>query len=145
MRVLSPAVALGALLLLGGCTNDSKWGFLRNSRDTTRLPSETPTTVQLVGYLNQNAQKVRSLECLDLDLDCHQGLQSFGLRGKLVCEQPHKFRLIADALGNRAVDMGSNDQEFWYWISKAEPPYLVHCSYEDLKRGTARMPFPFQP
>jgi hypothetical protein len=48
-------------------------------------------------------------------------------------------------MGNTAVDMGSNDREFWYWISKAEPPYLFHCAYEDFARGQARMPFPFQP
>jgi hypothetical protein len=40
--------------------------------------------------------------------------------------------------------MGSNDQEFWYWIKRAQPAYVYHCSYDDYRRGV-RMPFPFQP
>jgi hypothetical protein len=53
--------------------------------------------------------------------------------------------MSAKVLGNTAVDMGSNNNEFWYWISKAEPPYLFHCSYTDFAQGRAAMPFPFQP
>ncbi len=58
--------------------------------------------------------------------------------------KPRNFRLQAQILSQPAVDIGSNDQEFWYWISKNEPPYLFHCSYDALSRGT-RIPFPFQP
>ena len=62
----------------------------------------------------------------------------------MICQKPRNFRLSAKALGNTAADLGSNDREFWFWISKNEPPYLYHCSYEDYARGV-RMPLPFQP
>src|SRR5262249_27578444 len=48
-------------------------------------------------------------------------------------------------VGQPTVDIGSNDQEFWYWISKAKPPYVFHCAYTDLDRGGVPLPFPFQP
>ncbi len=41
-------------------------------------------------------------------------------------------------LGSLAVDIGSNDTEFWYWINKAEPPDQVYCSYKDLHAGRVR-------
>src|SRR4029078_5880788 len=63
----------------------------------------------------------------------------------MVCKKPGNFKLVASVVGNQAVDLGSNDQEFWFWISKAEPPYLFHCSYNDFARGGVRLPFPFQP
>jgi hypothetical protein len=64
----------------------------------------------------------------------------------MVTNKPRNFRLKAQTLGNEMVDLGSNDQEFWYWISKANPPYQVYCSYKDFKEGRVRqMPFPFQP
>ena len=64
----------------------------------------------------------------------------------MVTQKPRNFRLGAKTLGNPVVDLGSNDQEFWYWISKADPPYQVYCSYKDLNDGRVkRMPFPFQP
>jgi hypothetical protein len=143
MRFLSSAVGLGVVVFLSGCA-DSKWSFLRNSQDLAHRPGETPTSAQLVAYWNQNAQRLQTLECKDLDLDIKTGIQQFGARGKLAAQKPKSFRMVVDAMGNRQADFGSNDQEFWYWIAKSEPPYLVHCSYDDLKQGV-RIPFPFQP
>jgi hypothetical protein len=140
MRYVS-LLSLGALLLLAGCA-DSKWGFLRNSTDNARISGEVPTTTQLVAYLNRNSQLIQSIQCDDLDMDVKHGIQQFGLRGRMFCEKPHNFRLLAEMLGNRQADIGSNQDEFWYWIAKGDP-YLVHCSYKDLPN--VRVPFPFQP
>ena len=52
---------------------------------------------------------------------------------------------MADVLGKSAVDIGSNNDEFWYWISQDNPPYLYHCAYKDLATGKVNVPFPFQP
>ena len=43
------------------------------------------------------------------------------------------------------ADFGSNENEFWYWISQDNPPYLYHCNYSDLSQGNVKLPFPFQP
>jgi hypothetical protein len=52
----------------------------------------------------------------------------------------------APALAGRVVDLGSNDQEFWWWISKDTPPDQYYCSYKDLQDGRVQaLPFPFQP
>jgi hypothetical protein len=146
MRHVPLALGFGSLLLLAGC---NQFHPMRNGpapqQPVATRPTETPTAAALVAYLNDNARRMQSLDCADLDLDARQGLQSVGLRGWLVCQKPRNFRMGAKVVGNQAVDMGSNDREFWYWISKAEPPYLFHCSYEDFARGQAQMPFPFQP
>jgi hypothetical protein len=143
MRFVSASLGLGVVVLFSGCA-DTKWGFLRNSQETARIPGETPSAAQLLALLNQNAQRLQTLECRDLDLDIRSGLHQFGARGKMACQKPRNFRLVAEVLSKREADIGSNDQEFWYWIAKAEPPYLVHCSYQDLAQGV-RVPFPFQP
>jgi hypothetical protein len=143
MRILSSVVVAGCVLCVAGC-HGSKWSFVRNNNDNARVSGETPTAAQLVDYLNQNAQRLRSLQSIDVDLDARQGAQPIGLRAKLACQQPKNFRLLADALGNSQVDLGSNDSEFWFWIAKTDPPYLYHCSYPDLARGV-QVPFPFQP
>lgn len=143
MRHVMTSVGLGTLLLLAGCKN---WDNQRPSRDGPIQTGRAPTAEQLVKYLNDNARRVQGLECRDLDIDARQGGQVVGLNGTMVCQQPRNFRMQAKLLGQPAVDLGSNDQEFWYWISKVEPvPYVFHCSYEDFGRGNVRMPFPFQP
>jgi hypothetical protein len=143
MRHLFPVAGLTAVLLLSGCA-DSKWSIFRHSQDNVQLPATQPPDVPgLVRYLNSNAALTQSLMCSNVDLDCKQGLQQFHIRGKLACQKPRNFRMLADALGKTEADVGSNDKEFWYWIARGDP-YLIHCSYQDLANGV-RIPFPFQP
>ncbi|HWY85109.1 MAG TPA: hypothetical protein VNX28_00200, partial [Gemmataceae bacterium] len=111
-----------------------------------QTPDVIPSKEQLLDYLNDNARRVESLRCADVDLTCTQGIKSFSLRGSMVAQRPRNFRLSAKTLGRPVIDIGSNDQEFWYWISKANPPYQDYCSHKDLHEGRGRrVPFPFQP
>lgn len=144
MRWTWPALAVACLTYGVGCNSVP---FSRNSQPASgvRVGAGTPTAADLVASLNDNARRVQSVECRDVDLDCTKGWESVGLRAAMVCQKPRSCRLVAKVMGNTAVDMGSNDQEFWYWLSKADPPYLFHCSHDDFSRGRARTPFPFQP
>jgi hypothetical protein len=143
MRHIRVTIGL-ALLVAAGCHN---WPHLRDKGGSgdglARL--DRPTPEQLVQYLNRNAAKVQGLECRQVSIDAKQGGQTAGLDALLVCQKPRDFRLVGRVAGNTEVDMGSNSQEFWYWIKRApEPNYVYHCNYDDFRRGV-RMPFPFQP
>src|SRR5438105_12731329 len=132
MRRVPLCLGLAGLLLLAGC---DKFAFLRPKSDTARVAGPLPSADEVTASLNRNAQAIQSIECTQVDLDCSQRLQSIGLDGKLVCQKPQNFRMSAKIGGSTMVDMGSNEQEFWFWISKAEPPYLYHCSYQDYEAG----------
>jgi len=135
---------LGLSLGLFGC-NNTRLGILKPSGQTAPNAA-TPTPAQLVSYLNNNAERIQSLRFEDMDLTCTQGLQSFGLRGKMVLQKPRNFRMSGDAFGKQEVDIGSNDQEFWFWIARDNPSYQWFCSYKDLSDGQVKhMPLPFQP
>lgn len=145
MRPICSLLLPVALVALCGCSG-SKWGFVRPSGSVPTANAYTPTAATLVSRLNANSQQLTSIECKELDLDAYQKGQAVPhLRAKMVCAKPKYFRMSASVVGNPQVDLGSNDREFWFWIAKADPPYLFHCNYEDLSRGTARLPFPFQP
>jgi hypothetical protein len=137
------AAILLAVPLVAGC-------HLLPNRDRNNQPTlppdkmTPPETPALVNYLNLNAQKVQTVRA-KVDIDAKQGRQVVGLSGQLACQKPRDFRLRASVLGQQAVDLGSNDDEFWYWISKANPPHVYHCSYRDLATGKVNVPFPFQP
>jgi len=145
MRHVPLGFCVGAVLLLAGCNNFPVTRAGGVPPQVSQVPAETPSKEQLIAYLNENAGRIQSVRCMELDLDARQGLQSVGLRGMMACQKPRNFRMGAKVIGKDAVDMGSNDQEFWYWISEAKPAYLFHCSYADLSRGNVGMPFPFQP
>jgi hypothetical protein len=96
-----------------------------------------------VSYLNKRASLVPGMQA-DLEIDCKQGSQTVGINALVAAQQPRSFRLKANILGKAGADFGSNNEEFWYWISRANPPYLFHCSYDDLPK-VKQLPFPFQP
>ncbi len=141
-------VALGLLGLSVGC---DRWTRSDDRHVDNRAWSGTPKAEELVRSLNANAARVKSLECADLVLDGKGDGQSFGADGSLACQKgaapgvAPNFRMDATVLGHREVDIGSNGQEFWYWIGRAPEPYVFHCAYTDFRAGKARMPFPFQP
>jgi hypothetical protein len=142
MRQITIFLGLGALLLLTGCPLFQK----KTPQDIgLQVTAATPSAGELVAYLNDNARKVESLGCRNMDIDAKQDGQPVGLQGWLYCQKPKSFRMNATLAGSTELDMGSNNSEFWFWIRRADPPYLYHCSHEDFARGNVRLPFPFQP
>ncbi|GIW80450.1 MAG: hypothetical protein KatS3mg105_2257 [Gemmatales bacterium] len=145
MAVQLLGVALG-VAFLSGCHN---WSNLRGRSPLAPAPAVSaavPTSSQLVRYLNDNAKRMQTLEVRELQMDATQKLRSIGMSGQMVAQKPNNFRLVARVGGTTVCDLGSNQQEFWYWLSKADPPYLFHCSHQDFARvPPERMPFPFQP
>jgi hypothetical protein len=135
-------VGLALVIPLLGCNHTP---ILRD-RQQPPPPANAPLpeAAALVNYLNQNAAHVQTVRA-KVDMDCKADRQSIALGGHLACQKPRDFRLKANVMAQPAVDIGSNNQEFWYWISKAEPPHVYHCSYRDLAKGNVRVPFPFQP
>lgn len=147
LRGISQAIVLG-LLFLGGTGCASLNPLLKPTKDIKPAPvnDELPTAQQMVEYLNDNARRIQAIQCNSVAIDCKQGNQNApGLDGMVVLQKPNMFRLKAKVLGQNAVDLGSNQEEFWYWISKADPPYVFHCSHAAMAAGQVRMPFPFQP
>jgi hypothetical protein len=133
------------MLLVGasdGCNSMFPWHNPDNG--VGAIPAEKPTSTDLVRFLNRNAEKIQVLECSDVTIDGKQGYQAAPtLYGDMVCQKPHNFRLQAKFVSNPAVDIGSNDQELWYWIGKADP-HVFHVDYKNLG-NVKEMPFPFQP
>jgi hypothetical protein len=144
MRKIQAGLVLGgtviASVLVLGCDPI----LPRRTDPPPAVNDRKPDVPALVRYLNVNAQKVEAVQSNRVAIDCKAGTQQIGLDGQMVCQKPRNFRLQAKVLGSPAVDIGSNNGEFWYWISKNNPPYVFHCSYNDLAKGV-RLPFPFEP
>jgi hypothetical protein len=151
MRYVGTGLGLSVLVLAAGCNT---FGFLRpaDTAGGAGGTGEVPSKEALVGYLDNNSRRVQTLRCDELDLTCSMGIQTVGLRGKLMCQRPQdpslpprNLRMSADHWGKTEVEIGSNSEEFWYWMRRGDP-YQIHCTYKDLAEGRVkRMPFPFQP
>jgi hypothetical protein len=142
-------ISLGVALLVGvaGCPEGSRLNLLRPGGQANPLPATPPSKEDLVGYLNDNSTNVPGISSDDVTLTVYMG-NGIGVpvNAVLRAEGPRNFRMKAKLFGNDEVDLGSNNQEFWYWIKRADPPWQVFCSYQALEAGQVKeMPFPFQP
>jgi hypothetical protein len=143
MRPLTLTLLAGYVLVPAGCQSWMNRGGA--VAETTPVNQPAPPVKDLVDYLNKCSALVNSIQSPGLYMDCKAGNESASLTGNMVCEKPRNFRLKGGTFGSSECDIGSNSEEFWYWIKRDNPPYLYHCSYEAMSRGNVRLPFPFQP
>jgi hypothetical protein len=143
MRAIMAGLALGLLLLaLTGCP--PRDNLTNNISRPPAVPPPPPEPAALVNYLNQNAARIDGIRS-PVYMDCKLDRQSVGLNGFLAASRARNFRLTGKVLGRPAVDVGSNDTEFWFWVSENNPAYVFHCTHADLAKGGVNLPFPCHP
>src|SRR5579862_5016495 len=147
-RFAAAALAVGLGAALVGC-NSFPWrhdiGTGPGPVDNAIFTKKEPQAADLVAYLNANAHKVQAVRCDRVAVDCKMGDQPpLGFDGLLACQKPRQFRLKGKLGGTDVVDLGSNDDEFWFWVGKADP-HVFHCSYKDMATGQVSLGFPFNP
>src|SRR5262249_29986940 len=129
MAWLSLGLVLPASLLVG-CNHVPIIGK-RDPVATTPATDRKPDVPSLVNYLNTNARRGRRTRAA-VAVDAKRGRQAIARDGHMACQKPRDSRMRARVRGQPAVDIGSNSDEFWYWISKPTPPYVYHCNYKSL-------------
>jgi hypothetical protein len=144
MRQLSTVLMVGGLLASVGCNTWLKGGGGTVADNTPVTDAQAPSKTQLVEYLNVCSSRLNSVQSTNVYMDCKAKGDSGSLDASLVCEKPRNFRMRGRLTGQTVCDIGSNNDEFWYWI-KQDKPYVYHCSYDAMARGGVRLPFPFQP
>lgn len=95
---------------------------------------------ELVTYLNSKSGPIQTVESDNVDITVTQNGQPFGLTGRLAFQKGRNFRMVASAVGSTEADLGSNDQEFWFWMKRNDPPDLFFCSYNDLPNAQVKLP-----
>ncbi len=135
---------LGSLSLATGC----EW--FRNSLQNESAPTGgvfTPHTApQLVGYLNDQAERISNVQYKSLSVNAQLGgdRQSFNTCS-MVCEKPRNFSLsVGIMIRPNAGEVGSNDSEMWLYQSLPQENFY-YCSHADLEQGKVSLPFPFDP
>jgi hypothetical protein len=119
------------VLLSAGCATGP---FSRPRVGSIAAPNAIPRAEQVVAHLNQDCRSIHSVEFEKVSIQAKTGLQTFGVNGMLAYQKPRNFRLQAYALNTTYADVGSNDQEFWFWFNEGEK-VQYHCAHADLPRA----------
>ena len=137
------AFSLSVLLLLFVASGASCPQMIRQvSAPGPRVLPENPTLEQVVAAVNQNSSHIHSLSMNQASVSV-AGYPS--LKATLVAQRVRRFRLLAESFLGAEVDIGSNDELFWIWIKRNQPPAVFHCRHDQFATSSARQIMPVEP
>jgi hypothetical protein len=68
------------------------------------------------------------------------------LRTTVAYQRERRLRLRADtALTGPEMDLGSNDELFWFWVKRNQPPAVYFCRHDQFATSAARKFLPVDP
>lgn len=113
---------------------------------TSTLPRAlppSPTLDQVIQVVNNNSRQIQSFHSSHATLAV-QGFPT--LRAMVAYQRPKRFRLRAEtSLTGPEVDLGSNDELFWFWVRRNQPPAIFWCRYDQFYNSPARQTLAIDP
>ncbi|MDY0167200.1 MAG: hypothetical protein RBS80_11695 [Thermoguttaceae bacterium] len=115
----------------------------RLGQPAVRVLPPTASLEQVIETVNRNSGGIHAFSSMEASISS-PGMPT--LRANLAYHRPQRFRLRAQtAMTGAEVDLGSNDELFWFWIRRSEPPAVYFCRHEQLATSQARHALPFDP
>lgn len=137
------ALVLAAVALLPGCHAGGASGL--SARPSPTLPGVSLTATEAIEQHNLNAARVQALEAQPRISVTAPGVPRGSVDGRMALERPRNFKLELSATmrSHPVADIGSNDDEFWFWTESKQDKNVYVCSYGDVDR--APLSAAFQP
>jgi len=107
-----------------------------------RVLPPSPSLEQVIQVVNQNSSQIVSIEATQATLSS-PGLPT--LRADVAFQRPKRFRLRAQMVMAPEIDLGSNDELFWFWIRRNEPPAVYFCRHQQFAGSRAAEVIPIDP
>jgi hypothetical protein len=108
--------------------------------------AEGATREQIIAAVNQNSARIQSLNVTGASITVPNTMGLPILSGNIAAERPGRFRLTAGtAITGQEIDMGSNDELFWLWVRRNQPPAVYICRHEKFATSNIRQVMPVEP
>jgi len=142
--VKPPRLYLLLLVMLTSASGANCPQFLQQYAPATpRVLPDQPTLSDVIAAVNANTAKVQSLSTRDASLSVPM-LPS--LRAELHLDRPRRFRLLADTrITGPEVDLGSNDELFWFWVKRSPQAAIFFCRHDQYYHSAAQSVLPVEP
>ncbi|MGL4513868.1 MAG: hypothetical protein ACRCT8_12325 [Lacipirellulaceae bacterium] len=108
--------------------------------------SGAPTAADVVRVVNDNTARITTYQAPQASVALSGASAIPILSGSIAAERPNRFRMRAvTALTGPEVDLGSNEERFWVWARRNEPPGLYTARHSEFATSEARRQLPFDP
>jgi len=100
---------------------------------------------QITSAVNQNAARIHSIQTNNASITV-PGMPAIPLlRGNIAAQRASRLRLQASSVLGPEVDMGSNDELFWFWVRRNQPPSLYFARHDQFAGTAAQKLMPIEP
>lgn len=128
------------------CHRNFRSPFATNGPPAPEVLMPGASLDQIIAAVNQNAAKVQNYQTNNAIITVPGDALVPALRGNIAAERPNKIRLQAStALSGPEVDLGSNEELFWFWVKRNEPPALYFSRHDQFAGSAAQQVIPIEP
>jgi len=131
MKSLWPASHLLVAALVFAATGCRTAGVSNLAQRDPAPVRARESAAELLTEHNRNAEKVQSLEASPSISGSNRSRLFPGASGRLAFERPRNFRLQISAGFSEAADIGSNDEEFWFWFKDSPQKAVYYAKYDE--------------
>jgi len=117
-----------------------------NGPAAPQILMENAPREQIVAAINQNSSRIRSLTATGATITVPDMMGLPLLSGNIAAERPGRFRLTAGTtVSGQEIDLGSNDELFWMWVKRNQPPGVYFCRHAQFANSNIRQMMPVEP
>ncbi|BBO32117.1 hypothetical protein [Lacipirellula parvula] len=146
--ILSTLLLLGLVFSTTGasCTRTMRSPFTAWQPPAPQVLMTGSSLDQVIAAVNANAARIQSIQTNNASITV-PGMPGIPLLGgKIAAQRPGRFHLVAGtAITGDEVDMGSNDDLFWFWVRRNEPPALFYARHSQFAGSAAQQMMPIEP
>ena len=119
--------------------------YIKNPKElVSEMPQDSPLKKEVsnaVEIMNQRNADIESFLDENMSIVIQQDV-AIRLQGSIAYEKDNRFRLIINRrFGAKEADIGSNDQVFWFWTRRHNPPNLFYADHKDVYKSKLKTPF----
>ena len=94
---------------------------------------------KLIDSINSDNSKIKSIIYENFKIDIKGS--PFDARANLSYEKENNFRMISSSIAGKELDIGMNQEHFWFWSKRMKPSSLYYAKNEDVGKTRLRSPF----
>jgi hypothetical protein len=107
-----------------------------------RVLPASPNLEQVIDVVNRNSAGIESFTTNRASIS---GAGFPSLTASIAFQRARRFRLQAGTGFGAELDLGSNDDLFWFWVKRNQPPGVYFCRHDQFAASQARQMTPFEP
>ena len=114
--------------------------FIQNT-PTLKPVEDNSIAVSIINEINTKNNQIQNFNCKNAIVYVwHQGLR-LKLDGLIYFEKPMNLKMDVKSILGKEFIMGSNNDEFWFWSKRLNPPSLYYAKHIDYQKTRLKSAF----